>query len=392
MNNRIVLAISILLLISCSEEEGMVAEENVKTEVDKITLALFAKNFFRPVDISNDKFSSNLYIVQQNGIIKIVDKHGVVFSNNFLDISGRVNDGHNEQGLLGLAFPPDFQSSKKFYVYYTAGTGEGSSRISRFSVSNNNLQIGLPDSEEILIEFEQPFLNHNAGDLSFGSDGYLYIATGDGGSGNDPNRNSQNKTNLLGKILRIDVSPTTGYVIPTDNPFVDSAGLAKEIWAYGLRNPWRFSFDRTTGDMWIGDVGQGNVEEVNYEVASSSGGLNYGWSCFEGFSKKNNDQCKENETYIDPVFKYNHNLINGGLSITGGYVYRGDKYASNASGRYICADYLSGHFWLVTASGGSFKNTIYRSVQTDITTFGENNAGELFTATLGGNIYSISFE
>ncbi|MFT6175517.1 MAG: glucose/arabinose dehydrogenase, partial [Cryomorphaceae bacterium] len=225
-----------------------------------------------------------IFATEQPGRIRVFYRDGTLESEPFIDIQSRVQDAGGEQGLLGLAFEPDFCESGRFYVNYTADDGGLVTRISRFSVDEDNPMIGDPDSEEILIQFDQDFGNHNGGHIEFGSDGFLYIGTGDGGSGGDPNNRAQNITSYLGKMLRIDVSPETGYDIPLDNPYIFDDFGQDEIWSYGLRNPWKFAFDRQSGDMYIADVGQNAFEEVNFESADAEGGLNYGWRCYEGDS------------------------------------------------------------------------------------------------------------
>ena len=245
----------------------------------KIALNVYAGGFTRPVDIVNAG-DSRLFIVEQRGIIKIIDGNGQVLSTPFLDIDARVGSQGNEQGLLGLAFHPDYANNGFFYVNYTNNSGD--TRIARFKVSADNPNVADPNSEKLLLPVDQPYSNHNAGDLTFGPDGYLYFGLGDGGSGGDPQNNGQTATAYLGKMLRIDVDNGDPYAIPPTNPFKDTDFYLDEIWATGLRNPWRFSFDRLTGDLWIGDVGQDAWEEIDFQPASSTGGENYGWRCYEG--------------------------------------------------------------------------------------------------------------
>ena len=244
-----------------------------------INLQQIATGFNRPVDIVHAG-DNRLFIVEQNnGRIRIMDQDGNINPTNFLDIGSRVGSTANEQGLLGLAFHPNYASNGYFYVNYTATNGN--TNISRFTVSANP-DVANANSEVILLTVSQPYNNHNGGGIKFGPDGYLYIGMGDGGSGGDPGNRAQNTTNLLGKMLRIDVDGGSPYSIPVDNPFVNNGSVSNEIWAIGVRNPWRFSFDRQTGDLWIADVGQGDWEEINMQPAASNGGENYGWRCYEG--------------------------------------------------------------------------------------------------------------
>ena len=240
----------------------------------KIDFDLFASNLTRPLDIAHCG-DNRLFIVGQPGYIWILDSLGNRLPNAFLEITARVRNNASEQGLLGLAFPPDYSETGHFYVNYTRET-DGATRVSRFSVKPNNPNEADPNSEEILLTINQPYNNHNGGCLKFGPDGYLYIGMGDGGAGGDPQNYGQTKNTLLGKILRIDVSkigPSLPYAIPPDNPFVNDPAYRPEIWSLGWRNPWRFSFDRLTGDMWVGDVGQSTREEISFQPAGK-GGLN----------------------------------------------------------------------------------------------------------------------
>ena len=319
-------------------------------------------------------------------MIRVVDPGGHVLQEAFLDISSRVNATRSEEGLLGLAFHPDFENNGEFYVNYT--DFRDLTVISRFKVFAGEPFRADPDSEEQILKFSQPFNNHNGGDLAFGPDGYLYIASGDGGSANDPFNNGQTGTTLLGKILRIDVNDTIKYRIPVDNPFIGNAGVLDEIWALGLRNPWRISFDRHTGDFWMGDVGQDTWEEINYQPAASPGGHNYGWRCYEGNHEFMTGSCQPASSYDFPIFEYNNNKTQAGCSITGGYVYRGSDYPE-MQGWYLYSDYCSGKFWALwpedttNISLGDFGNNQFA-------TFGEDDDGELYAAAIqAGTIYKI---
>ncbi len=346
----------------------------------------FASGFFRPVDIAHAG-DDRLFIVEQPGVIKIVHGNGDVHPTPFLDITNIVLNDASERGLLGLAFHPDYPNTNYFYVNYT-GSG-GHTRVSRFSTANDP-NTADPNSEFLIMELNQPEWNHNGGGLKFGPDGYLYIGTGDGGSGGDPWNNSQNPNTLLGKMLRIDVDGGSPYAIPSDNPFVNDMSVLDEIWAIGLRNPWRYSFDRETGDLWIGDVGQNAWEEIDFQPAGSTGGENYGWRCNEGFHIFNIFSCDDNITYVDPVHEY-VNSNGAGKSVTGGYVYRGSDFPG-LYGHYIYADYVTGRVWSITPDGnGGWTNVELDNWNNNqISSFGENNLGELFMAARGqGIIYKV---
>lgn len=329
------------------------------------------ETFYKPVDwyarewgmtyLSSSQepiYDGLYYVAQQNGIIMgkyVISDVGGYEWEIALDIQDRVYDTGNERGLLGMAFHPDFPDTPYVFVNYT-GSG-GTTYISRFTMElpsgppANSCDIcpplGDPDSELIILTIDQPYSNHNGGDLHFGPDGYLYIGMGDGGSAGDPGNRAQNPQKLLGKMLRIDVSQATEeqpYTIPPDNPFADTTdGIRDEIWAFGLRNPWRFAFDQLTGDLWIADVGQDEWEEVDFEPANSGGGFNYGWRCYEGNHPYNTSNCDSMGTYAFPVFEYPHSSSNG-CSITGGVVYRGCKYP-NLYGSFLFTDYCSGKLW-----------------------------------------------
>jgi len=264
----------------------------------QIGLEEFASGFTRPVDIAHAD-DSRLFVVEQAGYIYVVDELGTVSPAPFLDINTLVRSSGNEQGLLGLVFHPNYATNGFFYVNYTRNDGD--TRISRFNVSRTDPNNAVPTSEMVLLTISQLFGNHNGGDLNFGPDGYLYIGLGDGGSGGDPQNNAQDSSTYLGKMLRIDVDGGSPYAIPSGNPFVSYSSTLDEIWAFGLRNPWRFSFDRLTGDLWIADVGQNVLEEINFQPANSGGGENYGWRCYEGNSLFNGSDC---EPMADYDFSY----------------------------------------------------------------------------------------
>jgi uncharacterized protein (TIGR03437 family) len=335
-----------------------------------------------PTDIQDPgDGSGRLFFVLQNGIIRIF-RNGALVAQPFLDIRSKTR-GEDERGLLGLAFPPGFAQNGRFYLDYT--DLNSNTVIAQYRVSAANPDVADPASEVILMNITQPFTNHKGGQVRFGPDGYLYIAMGDGGSGGDPMNNGQRRDALLGKLLRIDVESDPGRVrIPPDNPFANMAGARPEIWAYGLRNPWRFSFDRATGDLWIADVGQDTYEEVNFQPASSRGGENYGWNRMEGL------HCYLPACSMDgltlPVAEYNHTL---GCSVTGGFVYRG-RVSPGLRGTYIYADFCSGRIWGVEKQGTQFLNRLLLNTGFNITSFGEDAAGEIYVANSAlGAIYRI---
>jgi len=359
-----------------------------------LTTELVASGLDRPVYIcSAPGDSSRLFIVEQFNARILVLKGGTVQSTPFLDIDSLVSTDANERGLLGLVFHPDYQSNGFFYVNYTDLSGN--TEVARFSVSANP-DVADPDTRQTIITYAQPFSNHNAGMLAFGpGDGYLYIAAGDGGSGGDPGNRAQSGNILLGKILRIDVDGGTPYAIPPDNPFVDSASYLDEIWALGVRNPWRFTFDRATGDMYIADVGQNAWEEIDFQPASS-GGENYGWRCYEGNHVYNSLDCGPSTDYIFPIHEYNHD--NGNCSVTGGYVYRGCA-VPDLDGTYFFADFCSGSIWSFRYDGSTMTDFTDRTAELyppgsatigTIASFGEDINGELYIVDLaGGEIFKI---
>ncbi|MDX1530796.1 MAG: PQQ-dependent sugar dehydrogenase [Rhodothermales bacterium] len=354
--------------------------------------------FSSPVDFESDG-SDRLYVVEQSGRIRtFLNEGGVTSAAVFLDIQNRVSSG-GERGLLGLAFHPDYAENGYFYVNYTTG-GPLRTRVSRFSRSAADPTQADPASEVVLLEFGQPFSNHNGGDVAFGPDGYLYVSTGDGGGGGDPLEAGQKTDTHLGKILRLDVdgggsAPDPGceaipeatvtvaaYTVPADNPFVDGPGGACDaVYAYGLRNPWRMSFDRQTGQLWVGDVGQNQWEEVDLVTI----GGNYGWNVEEAASCYDPPTNCNDEGLIDPVWFYSHSV---GNSITGGFVYRGSAVPELA-GRYVYADYGQGKVWALTVSGASEpENELLFDTAYAISSFGEDAAGELyFTDLSGGKLY-----
>lgn len=361
---------------------------NAQTLPD-LDFEIFKTGFNSPVSIANAG-DDRLFIVEQGGIIKVIDNGN---TSTFLNISSIVNDGQSEQGLLGLTFHPNYATNGYFYVHYNNNTSTGSTgkqtSISRFNVEPFNPNVADPSSELVYLTIDQPYWNHNGGCIEFGPDGYLYIGMGDGGSSGDPQNYSQNTQSMLGKMLRIDVDNGNSYSIPNDNPFIGSINTLEEIWALGLRNPWRFSFDKQTGDMWIGDVGQNAWEEINFQAANSSGGENYGWRCYEGFAPFNSSGC--NSSYTDPVHTYENNGWPNDCSVTGGYVYRGIQFP-NFVGHYVFTDYCTGKFFTIydNLGGMGWTTTTQDDTQYGVSTFGEGNDGELYFADINtGIIYHI---
>ncbi len=354
-------------------------------DLPTIALATPITGFSQPVAVTNAGDGSNrLFVVEQGGRIRIV-KNGTPLSTSFLDISTRVSTG-GERGLLGLAFPPGYQSKGRFYVDYTNVAGD--TVIARYRRSDANPDIADAASEQILLTIAQPFANHNGGQLAFSPrDGMLYIGMGDGGDAGDPGNRAQNPAQLLGKILRLDVEtgrPFT-YTIPSNNPFVGRAGYRPEIWAIGMRNPWRFSFDRLTSDLYISDVGQGSYEEVDYQLAASAGGENYGWRVMEGLHCYNSATCSMTGLTL-PVWEYDHSL---GCSVTGGYVYRGAEFP-RMQGLYFYGDYCSGRIWGLRRDTGVWQNAQLIETDINISTFGEDETGNLYVANISsGTIYKL---
>lgn len=336
---------------------------------------IVASGFTRPLDIqSAGDGSGRLFIIEQPGLIRILHNDQLRQA-PFLDITDRVNDNGNEQGLLGLAFHPHFADNGFFYVNFTRE--DGTTVIARFTASGDTAD---PNSEVRLLEVEQPFPNHNGGGLAFGPDGFLYIALGDGGSGGDPQGNGQNLEKLLGKILRVDVNGGELYAIPADNPF------GNEVYFYGLRNPWRFSFDSKTGDLWIGDVGQGQWEEINHVPAGSGGGINFGWNRYEGMHDYTSGDQPDN--YQPPNFEYSHS---DGCSVTGGYVYRGGM--PEWQGVYFYGDYCTGKVWgALRGPDGTLVSSLLFGTGVQITSFGVDESGEVYLADQNGSILRLNIK
>jgi glucose/arabinose dehydrogenase len=364
------------------------------TGPDHLAAQLVVAGLVDPIGVTNaGDGSGRLFVVQRSGQVRVINPDGTLRGAAFVDMSGAarfVSGG--EQGLLGLAFHPNFASNGRVFIDYTRSDGASGWEdvVSELTASGDHSSASAA-SERILLVVADPYTNHNGGQLAFGPNGYLYVAMGDGGSANDPHGNGQNKQALLGKILRIDVNAAHAagkeYAIPNSNPYAPGgsapgAGLP-EIWAYGLRNPWRFSFDRANGDLYIGDVGQNTWEEVDRQPGGSHGGENYGWNAFEG------RHCFQNcsgVTYVPPIAEYNHSE---GCSVTGGYVYRGTAQPA-LKGFYVFSDYCSGTLWTVPAGSGNKTMKVVASTGLNVASFGESEAGEIYLVDIAGDgLYKV---
>jgi glucose/arabinose dehydrogenase len=360
------------------------AAQDTPPNPDAVELVEVVSGFRRPLYVTNaGDGSGRLFVLEQGGRIYIV-QNDQRLETPFLDLTEMVSpdangSGYSERGLLGLAFHPDYETNGLFFVHYTDVNGD--TVVARYSVSDDP-NIADPNSAVTLLTAEQPYPNHNGGQLAFGPDGYLYIGLGDGGSGGDPQNNAQTLSNLLGKVLRIDVgdgAESEGYTIPADNPFV-SGDAAPEIWAYGLRNPWRFSFDSESGDLYVADVGQNNWEEVNFLPSGSPGGANFGWRIYEASHPYSGEAAPPD--LIMPIAEYSHSE---GISVTGGYVYRGEQIA-DLQGIYLYGDFGYGTIWYTYQdAAGVWQNGVYkRNTGLTISSFGVDEAGELYLVNYGG--------
>lgn len=363
-----------------------------------LTTEVFVNGVNRPVYLTHaGDGSGRVFIIEQRGVIRVVDAAGALEATSFLDINGLVtggSSGNDERGLLGLAFHPEYEDNGKFYVNYTGNvSGNLTTVVAEYTVSGADPDIADPASARVLLTVTQPFSNHNGGWVGFGPDGYLYIAMGDGGSANDPQNNASRLNTLLGKLLRIDVDsqdPGLEYAIPATNPFAGdpaSPVTRDEIWDYGLRNPWRTSFDRDTGDLWIADVGQFAHEEINFEPAGDAGGNHYGWRCREGFSPTGLSGCPTtNPEWVDPVHDYGHGL---GCSITGGYAYRGCELGEGYQGKYFFSDFCTGTIWYLDPADDYNRTTAFNT-SFNVSSFGEDEDGEIYIGSLfDGTVYRL---
>ncbi len=377
------LSVSLLALatFSCGGPEGAGTTPAPQPE-EPLQLALeqVVTGLTNPVDLQEaPDGSGRLFVVEQQGTIRVIQDELLV-STPFLDITDRVSFS-GEMGLLGLAFHPDFAQNRRFFVNYTSTAGTLHSVIAEYLAAAADPNLADP-GESVVLTVDQPFANHNGGQLAFGPDGYLYIALGDGGGAGDPSGNGQNLSTLLGKLLRIDVDSASPYAVPADNPFVGQAG-AGEIWAYGLRNPWRFSFDRLTGQLFLGDVGQGDFEEV--DVITPGG--NFGWNIMEGNHcyPPPSDTCDMTGLTL-PIAEYSHDE---GRSITGGFVYRGPLIAQ-LRGTYVFGDFVGGNIWgLDEESPGVWTRSLLLATSLSINSFGQDGAGELYVLDYNGAVFRL---
>lgn len=378
---RLLLSCALLfLLTACNSEEPVQHVIGFQEVYPK-------QSFEAPVAVENaGDASGRLFVVEKEGRIIMMEPTDNGFKKNiYLDITDRVESSQAEQGLLGLAFHPEFRKNGTFYVNYTSPDKQ--TVISAFRASTPGATKVDAKTERLIMSFEQPYDNHNGGDLAFGPDGFLYIATGDGGGSGDPESHSQNLRSLLGKMLRIDVRPEESdvkYRIPFDNPYINQAAYAREeVYAYGLRNPWRISFDQATGELWAADVGQNEREEVNL---IEKGG-NYGWNVMEGTQCFESTAGCEPRSMISPVFEYRHG--SSGASVTGGHVYRGFA-VEEMQGKYVFADFLDGRVWTLEKSGtGKYAAQLMNDRIPGITTFGEDENWEMYAATYDGSLLKL---
>jgi glucose/arabinose dehydrogenase len=382
---RRVLGIVSAFLVLLVPEIRSIADQQAQQQIPNISLELVTSGLSEPVGVTSaGDGSRRLFVVEQDGRVRIVRK-GRLKSRPFLDVT-ELTQGVGEQGLLGLAFHPHYEDNRRFFVHYTANNGD--TVIAEYKRSRSHIERANENSQRILLTIDDPFPNHNGGDLKFGPDGFLYITLGDGGGGGDPQENAQALNTLLGKILRIDVNGTEGdleYAVPDDNPFVGAGGARAEIWSYGLRNPWRISFDSGTGDLWIGDVGETSVEEIDVERAGSSGGVNYGWDVMEGTLCFEPEQGCDPTGLTPPVAEYRHDE---GCSVTGGFVYRGQRFPE-LRGTYFYGDYCSGSIWALLAADPAAGATKILPTDYSISSFGETRAGEILVTAHGGRLFKI---
>lgn len=381
----ILVAATVIPFTACSSDQTQQVRPPDTPQTGALEVAYPNLTFERPLWFGHaGDNSGRLFVIEQAGLILVFDSsNATAVVDTFLDIRVPVNDGGNEEGLLGLAFHPDFETNGFFYVNYTASSPRRTI-VSRFTASPSSSNNADEATELPILTFDQPYSNHNGGCLQFGPDGYLYIATGDGGSGGDPHDNGQNRRTMLGKILRIDINSAEGgnqYGIPDDNPFANATDSSRpEIFAYGLRNPWRFSFDPANGRLWAADVGQNAIEEI--DIIES--GKNYGWSVMEGNDCFKPDSGCDTTGLVRPIFQYTHA---DGQSVTGGYVYRGAK-VSGLVGRYLFADFVSGRIWSLQYTPGQPASvTQLPKTSLLISSFGVDAEGELYVTSFDGKLY-----
>jgi glucose/arabinose dehydrogenase len=374
----------LLLFTTIYAQDEPVTTRSAPPDPAQVQLVEIASGFDRPLGlVSPPDGSGRLFVVQQSGRIRIIENGGYK-EPPFLDLTDMVSrdvfsGNYTERGLLGMAFHPDFAENGLFFVNYTDLNGH--TQVVRYNVSTGDPDQADPASAATILTVQQPYWNHNGGHLLFGPDGYLYIGLGDGGSQGDPHGNGQNPSVLLGKMLRIDVDSDTPYGIPADNPFVNDPNYAPEIWALGFRNPWRYSFDRVTGDLYIADVGGDAWEEVSFQPADSPGGENYGWNLYEGSHLYSGGAAPEN--LVMPIAEYGHDL---GISIVGGYVYRGESIP-DLQGVYLYGDWGSGRIWTAYQDeSGVWQSNEFMQTGHAISSFGEDEQGELYLVDYAGSV------
>jgi glucose/arabinose dehydrogenase len=381
--NRLLL-LALLFFVSCVAiaQDDLVTTRNAPPSAASFELEPIMQDLRRPLFVTHaGDGTGRLFVVEQGGIIYVLNG---TESSVFLDLSSLVSaaanqDGYTERGLLGLAFHPDYAENGTFFVNYTDRAGH--TQVVKYQVTDDP-NVADANSAEIILTQMQPFPNHNGGHMAFGDDGYLYIAMGDGGAAGDPLEAGQDPQLLLGSILRLDVNMESGYGIPADNPFADGANGAPEVWSKGWRNPWRFSFDRATGDMYIGDVGQNQWEEINFEPADNAGGLNYGWNILEATHPFSGAEVPDG--LVMPIAEYSHG--DGSCSVTGGYVYRGEAIP-DLQATYLFSDYCSGVLrYAYRDESGAWQSDVLMQTGMQVSSFGQDEAGEIYLVSYGEGI------
>jgi glucose/arabinose dehydrogenase len=391
-NNR---PVAVMPVVETGEEERPLEELAAMAQatavanrpVEQIRLIEIVSGLDRPIALTH-AYDDRLFILEQTGTIRVI-VDGILLPEPFLDIKEKVrNDTENiwdEQGLLGLVFHPRYQENGRFFINYTSEEEGGSTILARYEVDANDPNRADPTSETIILNVGQPYADHNAGHLQFGADGFLYMALGDGGEWGDPRGNGQNTSTLLGNLLRLDVDSSDLYAVPASNPFAGDSSKRNEIWVYGMRNPWRFSFDRLTGDLYIADVGQANWEELDFLPAGQQAGANMGWNTVEGPACYDAESC-DRSGFVEPIVTYDHSR---GCAIVGGYVYRGTQLPRLA-GSYFFADFCQGTIWSLMQRNGEWaQNEVYHG-DIWVSSFGEDVNGELYVLDhRGGIVYQI---